>query len=525
MLTRFTRRQLMVMSALTVAAFIVLGWFMQAPQRLGIGQYTLHAQLPASGGLYTTANVTYRGVTIGRVTAVTANDSGVAVTMSLDRHTPIPADASANVHSVSAIGEQYLDLVSDRTSGQYLADGATITAGTVPVSIGPLLDVVNHGLEAIPSDKIPVLLREGAKAVGGMGPALRRLVDATSTLTGRLKDNLTSVNDIIDNTGPILDSQLNSKDSIARWAANARSLAGQAAQQDSSVRSILRQAAPTAEAARQVLAGLGDSLPQAAANLEVVLDMLKRYHKNVEQVLVYLPEQAAIAQTVNAVQPGMGLLDLGLTINQPPPCLTGFLPASQWRSPADTSTGPLPPEGMYCKIPKDAQNVVRGARNYPCADVPGKRAATPEECRSNTPYEPAGTNPWYGDPNQIVTCPAPAARCDQPVKPGLVIPAPSIVNGMNPLPADLLPQTAAHSDALTPPGVGSVTCIGQQPNPCTYTPAPGPAAIYNPSSGVVAGPDGTRYQVTNSVSDDDGWKSMLSPATGQLPQPPRPESH
>ena len=54
-------------------------------------------------------------------------------------------------------------------------------------------------------------------------------------------------------------------------------------------------------------------------------------------------------------------------------------------------------------IPKDAPNAVRGARNYPCADVPGKRAATPRECRSEEPYVPLGTNPWYGDPNQIPT--------------------------------------------------------------------------------------------------------------------------
>ncbi|MCK1977950.1 hypothetical protein LNK15_13025, partial [Jeotgalicoccus huakuii] len=65
--------------------------------------------------------------------------------------------------------------------------------------------------------------------------------------------------------------------------------------------------------------------------------------------------------------------------------LTGFLPASEWRSPADTSTAPLP-KGTYCRIPMDASNVVRGARNNPCVDVPGKRAATPRECRSNEAY-------------------------------------------------------------------------------------------------------------------------------------------
>jgi phospholipid/cholesterol/gamma-HCH transport system substrate-binding protein len=128
-----------------------------------------------------------------------------------------------------------------------------------------------------------------------------------------------------------------------------------------------------------------------------------------------------------------------------------------------------------------------------------------------------GTNPWYGDPNQILTCPAPGARCDQPVKPGYVIPAPTINNGMNPLPADQLPppqSTAPISDPLTAPGHGSVSCSGQQPNPCIYTPAAGSTAIYNPSSGTVVGPDGVNYSVNNSSDPgENGWKEMLAPAS------------
>jgi hypothetical protein len=91
---------------------------------------------------------------------------------------------------------------------------------------------------------------------------------------------------------------------------------------------------------------------------------------------VILPQGAAVAQAGTLFE-DLGQLPLALSINQPPPCLTGFLPASEWRSPADTSMAPLP-KNTYCKIPKDYQgNVVRGARNYPCVDVPGKRAATP----------------------------------------------------------------------------------------------------------------------------------------------------
>lgn len=515
LLTRMIKTQLLIFVALTVVALVVLSLgYLRLPTYAGIGMYRMYANLPNSAGLYETANVTFRGTTVGKVLAVEPTEQGARVTMDIDNGTKLPVDTVANVHSVSAVGEQFLDLVSEENTGQYFKDGDTITKGRVPAEVGPALDAAQRGLAALPEEKISVLLDETAKAVGGLGPSLQRLVDGTQALAGDFRENLPAVTDLVENSGPIIDSQVNSRDAISQWAANLNTIAAQTAEKDAALRSGLQQAAPTADQLNAVFSDVRESLPQTLANLEVVIDMLKRYNKNVEQVLVVLPQGAAIAQTATIFAPE-GLLHFGLGINIPPPCLTGFLPASQWRSPADTKTEPLP-SGLYCKIPKDAPNAVRGARNYPCADVPGKRAATPRECRSEEPYVPLGTNPWYGDPNQIVDCPAAGARCTQPVNPGQVIPAPSINNGMNPLPASQLPppeSTLPTSDPLTPPGQGTVTCSGQQPNPCIYTPAAGPSAVYSPSSGEVVGPDGVKYSVTNSSSSgDSGWKEMLAPA-------------
>jgi phospholipid/cholesterol/gamma-HCH transport system substrate-binding protein len=514
MLTRFATRQLILFSILSVITAIALGWYyLRIPSQVGIGQYTLKADLPASGGLYKTANVTYRGETIGKVTAVEPTERGAQATMSIASRYKIPIDATANVHSVSAVGEQYLDLVSVGNPGKYFSPGQTITKGTVPTEIGPALDAANRGLAVLPKDKIASLLDETAQAVGGLGPALQRLVDATQAIAGDFKTNLSDVNDIIQHSGPILDSQVNSGDAIERWSHNLNILTAQAAESDQHVQSILTQAAPTADQVNAVFSDVRDSLPQTLANLEIVLDMLKRYHKGVEQLLVTYPQGAAAAQTVTAAFRGYAALDSAVTINQPPPCLTGFLPASQWRSPADTSLQPLP-SGTYCKIPQDTPaNAVRGARNIPCVDVPGKRAATPRECRSKEPYIPLGTNPWYGDPNQIRNCPAPGARCDQPVNPGQVIPAPSINNGRNPAPADQVAGTPPPiSDVLQRPGSGTVQCNGQQPNPCVYIPGGPPTAVYSPQSGELVGPDGVKWSVENSSkTGDDGWKEMLAP--------------
>jgi phospholipid/cholesterol/gamma-HCH transport system substrate-binding protein len=509
MLTRRIKIQLSIFGTLTlIAVGVLVVHYLHMPTLMGVGQYTLKADLPASGGLYATANVTYRGITIGEVTNVEPTRKGVVATMRIADKYKIPIDASANVHSVSAVGEQYVDLVSEGNPGQHFSDGQTITKSTVPAQIGPALDAANRGLAVLPKDKIAALLDETAQAVGGLGPALQRLVDATQAFVGDFKTNISDVNDIIEKSAPILDSQVDSGDTIERWAHNLNTLATQTADQDQSLKSILSQAAPTTDQVNAVFSDVRESLPQTLANLAIVLDMLKRYHNNLEQILVILPQVGAFAQTV--LSSDTIVLDIALGINQPPPCLTGFLPASEWRSPADTNPAPLP-SGTYCKIPQDTpSDVVRGARNIPCVDVPGKRAATPRECRDTKPYVPLGTNPWYGDPNQIRTCPAPAARCDQPVKPGEVIPAPSVDNGMNPAPANQVPGTPpAVSDPLQRPGSGTVQCNGQQPNPCVYT----PNAVYSPQSGELIGPDGVKYSVENSShTGDDGWKEMLAPA-------------
>jgi phospholipid/cholesterol/gamma-HCH transport system substrate-binding protein len=514
MLTRFIRMQLIVFAVLTVTALVALGWYyLRIPSQLGVGQYRLVAELPASGGLYRTSNVTYRGIQIGRVTKVEPTKNGVRATLTIDSRYQIPIDASANVHSVSAIGEQYLDLVSTGNPGKFFEPGQTITKGTVPSEIGPALDAANRGLSVLPKRKIASLLDETAQAVGGLGPALQRLVDSTQSIVGDFQANISDVNDIIENSAPIIDSQVDSGDSIERWSHNLDVLTAQAAQNDQHVQSILTKAAPTADQVNEVFGDVRESLPQTLANLEIVADMLKRYNKGLEQLMVFLPEIAAVGQTLVASAPGSVLLGFNLSINNPPPCMTGFLPASQWRSPAETSMAPLP-SGTYCKIPQDTPaNVVRGARNYPCVDVPGKRAATPRECRDNKPYVPLGTNPWFGDPNQLRNCPAPGARCDQPVDPGRVIPAPSINNGLNPAPADRLPAPPPPiDDPLQRPGSGTVQCNGQQPNPCIYTPA-SPSAIYVPSSGEVVGADGSKYTLEDSNHlGDDGWKDMLAPA-------------
>ncbi|MCW2651038.1 MAG: Mammalian cell entry, partial [Mycobacterium sp.] len=95
-ISRVVRIQLVVFAILAVFVLATLGWYyLQVPSLVGIGQYKLYADLPASGGLYKSANVTYRGITIGKVTDVEPTETGARAVMSISDSYKIPVDSSA----------------------------------------------------------------------------------------------------------------------------------------------------------------------------------------------------------------------------------------------------------------------------------------------------------------------------------------------------------------------------------------------------------------------------------------------
>ena len=302
MLTRFIKIQLVLFTILTVIALVVLGWYyLRVPSLVGIGQYKLYADLPRSGGLYATANVTYRGTKIGKVTAVEPTENGARGD---DEHRQ-PATRSRSTRrrtctrcrrSVSSTWTWCRRATPASTSAKDRTR-QTIDEGTVPSEIGPALDAANRGLAVLPKEKIDQLLDETSQAVGGLGPRCSGWSTRTTNIAQDFKDNLPQVNDIIENSAPILDSQVELRRRDRAVGAQPEHHGGAVRRSRiAALRSGLQQAAPTLDQVTTVFSDVRDSLPQTLANLEVVIDMLKRYHKGLEQTLVFLPQGAAIAQ-------------------------------------------------------------------------------------------------------------------------------------------------------------------------------------------------------------------------------------
>jgi ABC-type transporter Mla subunit MlaD len=68
MLDRLTRVQLAIFAVVTVITVVIMAiFYLRLPAAMGIGTYRVTANFVAGGGLYKNANVTYRGVAVGRV--------------------------------------------------------------------------------------------------------------------------------------------------------------------------------------------------------------------------------------------------------------------------------------------------------------------------------------------------------------------------------------------------------------------------------------------------------------------------
>src|SRR6516165_5175147 len=571
MLTRLVRIQLAVFTIVgTIGVIAMVLFYIQAPTLLGIGRMTVTLELPATGGLYRFSNVTYRGVQLGKVTSVGLTPTGAKATLSLNSSPKVPADLTANVLSVSAVGEQYVDLRPKTDSPPYLHDGSVIAVRdtTIPQPVGPMLDQVSALVGSIPKTKLGQLLDETFQGFNGTGYDLGSLIDSSATVSRDANGVVDRTRALTEDTGPLLDTQARTTDSIRTWAHSLAGISDVFVNDDSRVRTLLQNGPEAANEASRLLEQIKPTLPVLLANLTTIGQIGVTYHPSLEQLLVLLPSSVAIEQAAQAENhpDGKAMGDFAATIDDPPICTVGFMPPNTWRSPDDLSDIDTP-DGLYCKLPQDSPMSVRGARNYPCMGHPGKRAPTVEICNSDKPFMPLAMRqhtlgPYPLDPNLLAQGVPPDDRITAndrifgPVQ-GTPLPPGAGPRGENPPPGTVgaaVPPVPSSGPALAPmsrmsadlPPIAplDVPAAGELPPPPAAPAPPTPPdpaspdtaggggsqaapsafgggagkrvpsvtiARYDPRTGRYVGPDGKLYQQSDLVAPKapKTWQDML----------------
>ncbi|MEU7812027.1 MCE family protein [Pseudonocardia sp. NPDC049154] len=422
-MTSFVKKQLIIFTVLSVAAFAIIAFgYVRLPTLLGAGQMGVTARIPVAGGIYPNANVTYRGATIGKVTDVRlVADGGVDVVMSIDESQAPPEDSRAEVHSVSAIGEQFVDFVpSDSPSSTVLADGAFVPEErtSVPLPTAAVLDDVDTLLKTVDPDDLSVVLREFDAAFRGIGPDLAAIVDNTKLLLDTADANFGRTEQLIRDAEPFLDSQVASADDARAWSQRLARVTAQLEQSDGDLRGMLRSGEQAGIQAGNLLDQLRGPTPTLLDNTLVLTKLAEAYHAPIEQVLVTYPAFAAFYQS--ALGPnGRQMINFNIKLNpNRPACYEGWVGPGAPLGPRDAfelSDMEFPAD-QYCKLAQDDDRLVRGSRNLPCFEPGspvGRRAATIEQCRGAgfTPVVGPGTQLQIGGPLNdapLTTTPTPA---------------------------------------------------------------------------------------------------------------------
>lgn len=385
-MSRLVRYQIVAFVLVTVLGITyAMTQYVGLPRLLGFGQYRVTVNMPDTGGLYSDAAVTERGVTVGKVTSVDFNGRDVTAQISLNDGTRIPSRGlKAAVENTSAVGEQYLDLTPGSARGPYLEAGSVIPASAVslPPTPGALLGSLNTLLESVPRRQLNVTVNELYNSFNGTGPQLRQLLGSAGNLLNAAQQNITPTKNLIRQMGPVLGTQAANSGNITSFSRNLATVSGQLKASNADLKGIIGQGPGFAGQLASLVGKLQPTVPLLLANLTSVSRVTDVYINGIRQILVIMPAGVddLMATVWNSPIKGTANGDFVLTTGKPPACTTGY--TARVRSPEDTSQAPLPKPGdePHCEVPTNSDQEVRGAHNDPCPNNPALRAATAAGC-------------------------------------------------------------------------------------------------------------------------------------------------
>ncbi|KAA9151561.1 MCE family protein [Amycolatopsis acidicola] len=348
----------------------------------GARGFVVTAQLADSGGIFVNAEVTYRGVAVGKVTGMHLDPQGVTVDLDLDTGTQVPEDTQAVVANRSAVGEQYVDLRPTHENGPYLHGGSVIQRDKTALPLSP--DTVLANLDSLVSSVNPAdlqtVVNETYNAFSGTGQDLQQLLDSANSFTDTAKENLPQTTQLLADGRTVLKTQEKQSQNINDIAQGLNKIAGQLKTSDPDLRKVVEQAPALADNVDGILATSGTDMGVLIANLLTTFQVTSVRTDAIEEELVAFPVISAFSRSV--ASNGEGHLGLVLNFFDPHSCTKGY-EGTQQRPASDTSDAPVNMQA-YCAEPPGSKTEVRGAANAPYAGAAPTPAQTAQPTQSSS---------------------------------------------------------------------------------------------------------------------------------------------
>jgi len=377
MITKRTKVQLVIFALITMIGVSFVGARYARLDRVFFDEsYSVVAHFAESGGIFTGAEVSYRGVTVGQVSDMKLTAKGVDVVMNIENaHQDIPQDTKAVVANRSAVGEQFVDLQPETKQGPYLRNGSDIpTAMTqTPIETTKLLTDVSTTVDSVNKQSLTTVVDELGKAFNGTGQDLGQIADTSNSFINAANDNFDVTTALLKDSNTVLSTQVDKTSAIKSFSRDLSLFSTTLAHSDGDLRTVIENGSGTANQLRTFLEQNKVDLGQLINNLVTTGEVTRKHLAGTEMILVVYPYVVAGGYTVVDKDSSSGLYDahFGLILQQDPGvCHAGY--NTQRRSPEDRKDLPMN-TGARCTEPASQSNA-RGAQNTPRRAGPSYRA-------------------------------------------------------------------------------------------------------------------------------------------------------
>lgn len=302
--------------------------------------YQVTFDLPDAGGLFVNGEVTYLGVPVGKITAMTPTSAGVEVTAKIDSGAPqMPAHPTVSVADRSVIGEQYLELTGKPTGTTFLAAGDHIQAAdaTLPPDLAGVLQDATDFTGSVPRKDLKTVINESYNLSNDASGPLRQLVNTSAQFEKQANDNWLVSQALIQDSSTVLSTQESSAADIAAYSKDLDLIAKTLKSSNGNLTKLIDDSPAAARQVGDLINQVGVPLGTLMGNLTTTAQIFGTNADGLHDILVRAPEAISIGWAVNGSQG----LNLGLapTFFNPLPCTKGYQ-GTTMRTGTDTTTAP-----------------------------------------------------------------------------------------------------------------------------------------------------------------------------------------
>jgi len=293
MITRLTKIQLMIFAIVTVLGGAFVGGRYANIDRLFVDRsYPVTADFKDSGGIFAGAEVTYRGIAVGKVGRLEFTDSGVRATLDIENNAPkISDDVKALVANKSAIGEQFVDLQPQSNSSPFLRSGSNIPLSrtNVPIDTTKILLDASAFVSSVDTESLKTLINELGLAFAGNGRDLTIIIDTMTSFIQTADDNFEVTRSLIRGSSSVLQTLVDKRGQFSSFTSDLALLSDTLVRSDKDIRRLFDEGTSSARLVKDVVRENNKNLQSIFNDLNTVTASVDEFHKGIEVISILFP--------------------------------------------------------------------------------------------------------------------------------------------------------------------------------------------------------------------------------------------